>query len=148
VSCISDLGSFLLQPHHSCVDYKRLWLPVLWFGLCLHADTGCGSGLHWAKRTVRCFWLIADIFQLKIHRAKVMSLCVRIRNNTGYFIQCYVWLQLCVNFAWGVCYTKRITNGDEGKDGHAVKETHVFGRICMFFHRMSKGVLRAPYTLS
>jgi len=57
---------------------------------------------------------------------------VRVRNITGYFIHCYVWLQLCVNFAGGICCTKRKTSGDEGKDGHAVKETRVFGRIFVF----------------
>ena len=37
MSFISDLRSFLLQPHHS-FDYKRLWLPVLWFGLYLYTE--------------------------------------------------------------------------------------------------------------
>jgi hypothetical protein len=45
----------------------------------------------------RCFCPVAGMFQLKIHRAKVLPRVVRVRN-IGYFLQCSVWLQLCLNF--------------------------------------------------
>ena len=43
-----------------------------------------------------------------------------------------MWLQLCINLALGLLQTKQLTNGDQWKEGHAVTETRVFDRICMF----------------
>jgi hypothetical protein len=43
-----------------------------------------------------------------------------------------MWLQLCINLTLGLLQTKHLTNGDQWEEGHAVIETYVFNRICMF----------------
>jgi len=91
-----------------------------------------GSGLRCRQPTVPYLWPVTYVFRSKLQLVEVQLVCAC--EIIQFFLYCSVWLELCINLTLGLLQTKHLTNGDQWEEYHAVLESYVFDRICVFSH--------------